>query len=109
MKNIKNHYPKFNGGKFWKNIRKKEKLFEKLLENNESAVRPFLEECLNLFCEKSSAPTKNHTPETVLLMSKFYFRLGDYRLACEMVWDCASLTIQNVTQLSIPTVIMRVM
>ncbi|CAI4232381.1 unnamed protein product [Auanema sp. JU1783] len=58
------------------------------------STRHVAEDCLNLFCEKSINRAKGHTPKSILTLAKFFMKLGDYRVASEVLWGCASLTIQ---------------
>lgn len=38
---------------------------------------------------------QNHTPATLLTLAKLFIWVGDFRLACEVVWCCAFLAIQS--------------
>ncbi|KAF1758589.1 hypothetical protein GCK72_015048 [Caenorhabditis remanei] len=38
---------------------------------------------------------QKHTPENMLTLSKLFTKIGDYRLACEMIWCCASLAVHE--------------
>ncbi|CAI4226670.1 unnamed protein product [Auanema sp. JU1783] len=60
----------------------KNELFEKLVENKENEAEP-----LN--------SGKNHTPESMLTLSRIFIKVGDYRLACEVLWCTVFLDIQE--------------
>ncbi|KAL7074069.1 hypothetical protein ACQ4LE_006519 [Meloidogyne hapla] len=66
----------------------KQKIFELLLTNNENDAQPFMEECLEKLCD-------DHTPESLLALAQFFMKVGDFRLACEVIWGSASLSIQE--------------
>jgi len=38
---------------------------------------------------------KDHTPESLLALAQFFMKVGDFRLACEVIWGSASLSIQG--------------
>lgn len=73
----------------------KQKIFELLLTNNENDAQPFMEECLEKLCDKQMNFVKDHTPESLLALAQFFMKVGDFRLACEVIWGSASLSIQE--------------
>ncbi|CAD6200278.1 unnamed protein product [Caenorhabditis auriculariae] len=74
---------------------KKDTLFEKLMENQENEAEPLIQECLSLLCEKNMNRGQDHTPESMLTLSKLFIKIADFRLACEMVWCSASMAVQE--------------
>ncbi|EFO92312.1 hypothetical protein CRE_11132 [Caenorhabditis remanei] len=69
--------------------------FEKLMENQGNEAEPLTQECLNSLCENIINRDQKHTPENMLTLSKLFTKIGDYRLACEMIWCCASLAVHE--------------
>lgn len=73
----------------------KEILYDELIENNKNEAESLLNECLDTLCEKTLDRGKNHTPKTLLVLAKLFMKIGDLRLACEIIWCSASLAIQE--------------
>ncbi|CAI2349889.1 unnamed protein product [Caenorhabditis sp. 36 PRJEB53466] len=78
-----------------KKYEKKEDVFQKLWDNKENEATPLLNECLDSICEKTFNSGKSHTPESLLTLSKLFIKVGDFRLACEVIWCSASISIQE--------------
>ncbi|CAJ0566352.1 unnamed protein product, partial [Mesorhabditis spiculigera] len=68
---------------------------DKYEENEESETEPLTDECLDALCEITMNHGKNHTPESLLTLSKLFIKVEDWRLACEVIWCSASLAIQE--------------
>ncbi|CAJ0566351.1 unnamed protein product, partial [Mesorhabditis spiculigera] len=68
---------------------------DKYEENEESETEPLTDECLDALCEITMNHGKNHTPESLLTLSKLFIKVEDWRLACEVIWCSASLAIQD--------------
>ncbi|CAJ0928873.1 unnamed protein product, partial [Mesorhabditis belari] len=45
--------------------------------------------------KKSLAQGRTHSPESLFDLAQFFILIGDYRLACEVIWGGASLAIKN--------------
>ncbi|EFO92129.1 hypothetical protein CRE_11131 [Caenorhabditis remanei] len=79
----------------WKKYEKKDTLIEKLMENQGNEAEPLMQESWNSLCEKTMNQGQDHTPENMLTFCKLFRQIGDYQLACEMIWCCASLAVQE--------------
>ncbi|KAI6178238.1 hypothetical protein M3Y98_00479100 [Aphelenchoides besseyi] len=69
--------------------------FKKLLENNKNDTEPLMNECLDTLCAETLNRGKNHTSVTLLTLAKLFMKIGDFRLACEVIWCSVSLAIQE--------------
>uniref|UniRef100_A0A914BYA0 Uncharacterized protein n=1 Tax=Acrobeloides nanus TaxID=290746 RepID=A0A914BYA0_9BILA len=79
---------------------KKELIYEKLYdENNEIEAEPLMNECLDALCDEPLNRAKDHTPQTLLMLVQLFIRIGDYRLACEIIWCSAAISIQDFIRL----------
>ncbi|KAF8368182.1 hypothetical protein PRIPAC_86011 [Pristionchus pacificus] len=74
---------------------KKDTLFQKLMEIQENEAEPLMQECLNSLCEKTMNRGQDHTPESMLTLSKLFIKIADFRLACEALWCSASIAVQE--------------
>ncbi|CAI4226840.1 unnamed protein product [Auanema sp. JU1783] len=80
-----------NALKKYENI---EEIFQALWEN-ENVAEPYLKDCLDTLCEESYNAGRNHSPESLMMLSKFFIKVRDWRLAGEILWGATSLAIQN--------------
>lgn len=71
---------------------------EMVLKNDETSAEPLIDVLLETLCDKNFNGRKKHTPGTVLALAHFFFKVGDFRVASELIWCSATLALQEFVE-----------